>query len=79
MSGGASAHLNLGHPAGQGLQQRVVANLDGPGEEVRFQHSLQPRGAVQLPALERIGGVDLGQAANVDAEGTLHNHPYDGT
>ena len=67
-----------GHPAGQGLQQRVAADLDWPGEEVRFQHSLQPRGPEQLPSLEQIGRVRLGQAANVDAEGGCNHHPDDG-
>ena len=56
------------HSTGQGLQQRVAADLVGPSEEIRFQHTLQPSGAMQLPPLEQVGGVGLGQAANVDAE-----------
>ena len=56
------------------MQQRVAPNLNGPGEEVRFQHPLQTRGAVQLAALEQVGGVGLGQPPDVDAEGRLHHH-----
>ena len=32
----------------------------------------------RLPSLEQVGGVGLGQAADVDAEGGLHHHADDG-
>ena len=75
---GGLGPVEAGHPAGQGLQQRVAADLIGPGEEVRFEHPLQPRAVAQLPTLEQVGGVVGGQLADVDTEGGLHHHADDG-
>ena len=67
-----------GDAAGQGPEKRQAAHLHRPGEEVRFDDTLQTGLVAEVTAMKQVGGIGLGQPVDITAEGRLHHHADDG-
>ena len=78
VSGGASAQLNRATRRARVRSSGLPPTSLGQAKKSDSSTPCKPVARYKLPSLEQVGGVGLGQAANVDAEGSLHHHADDG-